>query len=204
MSKEELTLPATGERHQRKGKEGLEEAKLWLESTTRFFVPFTSWGKAGTLQYVEVPQYGRNPESFDLFGQHLEEDLTPRAEFFAEVKRYASASDQRQQYREFLTRCYSATLAWVKIGAPRTPEFMWITWHPFGTISEYRQLTEAAAITEACEKLPQRVKPEDFDPALAEDISGRLWLLIASPRLDDMRMSKEFLGLIRAHSTEEG
>lgn len=197
-------MPATGERHQRKGKEGLEEAKLWLESTTRFVVPFTAWGKAATLQYVEVPQYGRDPESFDLFGQHLEEDLTPRAEFYAEVKRYRSASDQRQQYREFLTRCYSATIAWQKMGAPRTPEFLWITWHPFGTISEYGTLTEVAALKDACDKLPERVKSEDYDANIAQELAQRLWLLIVSPRLDEMRMSKEFLGLIRAHATEEG
>lgn len=42
-------MSATGERHQQKGKEGLERAKLWLESTTRFEVPFTSCGKAATL-----------------------------------------------------------------------------------------------------------------------------------------------------------
>jgi hypothetical protein len=57
---------------------------------------------------------------------------------------------------------------------------------------------------EACEKLPERVAPQDFDPTLAEDLATRLWLLIASPRLDDMRMSKEFLGLVRAYATEEG
>jgi hypothetical protein len=167
-------------------------------------VPFTSWGKAGTLQYVEVPQWGRTKESFDLFGQHLEEDLEPRAEFYAEVKRYSAASDQRQQYREFLTRCYSATIAWDRAGTPKTPEFLWITWHPFGTITEYSTLTQVEAIKDACDKLPGRVKPEDYDAAVAGDLARRLWLLIVSSRLDDMRMSKEFLGLIRAHATEEG
>ena len=37
---------------------------------------------------------------------------------------------------------------------------------------------------------------------VAEELASRLWLLIASPRLDDMVMSKEHLGLIRAHVTE--
>jgi hypothetical protein len=167
-------------------------------------VPFTSWGKAGTLQYVEVPQWGRTKESFDLFGLHLEENLETRAEFYAEVKRYNSAGSQMQQYREFLTRCYSAMLAWERAGTPKTPEFLWITWHPFGATDKYSQLTDVSAIKDACAKLPERVKPEDYDATLAQELADRLWLLLASPRLEDMRMSKEFLGVIRAHATEEG
>lgn len=196
-------MSATGERHQKKGKEGLERAKLWLESTTRFEVPFTSWGKAATLQYVEVPQHGRPSESFDMTGQHLEEDRTPRAMFYAEVKNYDTAGHQRAEYRKFLTRCYSATLAWNATGSPKSPEFFWITWHPFGTITEYPDLTRVTAIEDACQQMPQRVAPADYDPAIAEDLSKRLWLLILSPRLQEIQMSTKFLGWIDAKTREE-
>src|SRR5688500_19045714 len=71
-------VEAAGERHQRTGREGLELAKLWLESTTRFDVPWTSWGKGATLEYVTVPQIHGSAESFDLAGNHLEEDMSAR------------------------------------------------------------------------------------------------------------------------------
>lgn len=197
-------MPSTGEQQHRKGKEGLEEAKLWLESTTRFVVPFTSWGKASTLQYVEVPQWERNKESFDLFGQHLEENLETRGEFYAEVKRYSTAGTQMAQYCEFLTRCYSAMLAWEKIGTPKTPLFLWITWHPFGATDKYSQLTTETMVKEACDKLPERVKSEDYDTARATLLAEQLRLLIVPHKLEDMRMSKDFLGVIRDYATKEG
>ncbi|MEA2376602.1 MAG: hypothetical protein QOD13_509 [Thermoleophilaceae bacterium] len=193
-----------GEQQHRVGKEGLEEAKLWLESTTRFEVNWTSWGKGGTVQYVQVPQINGKSESFDLAGTHYEPDLTARAGFYAEVKRYSAQGKQREHYRDYLTRCYSATVAWERAGTPMTPEFIWITWHPFGATDDYPKLTTAEMIKEACEALPERVPPEDYDEAVSADLATRLWFLLASPRLEEMRMSQDFLGLVRNHATSEG
>jgi hypothetical protein len=164
-------------------------------------VPWTSWGKASTLQYAQVPQIVGNAESFDRAGQHLEPDMTPRSEFFAEVKRYNAQHDQREQYRRYLTRCYSATLAWAEAGTPRTPEFIWITWHPFGATDDYLKLTTAEMIEDACKRLPERVPEDRYDGAVAADLADRLWFLLASPRLEEMMMSKDFLGVIRRHVT---
>jgi hypothetical protein len=197
-------MEAAGERHQRRGKEGLEEAKLWLESTTRFEVPWTSWGKAGTLQYVQVPQINGQAESFDLRGMHLEQDMAARAEFYAEVKRYSGQHDQPAHYWKYLTRCYSATVAWQRAGTPQTPEFIWITWHPFGATDNYLKLTKPEMIKEACERHPERVPIEDYDDSTAEDLADRLWFLLASPRLGDMMMSKDYLGLIRQRAAAAG
>lgn len=95
-------------------------------------------------------------------------------------------------------------LAWESVGTPKTPMFLWITWHPFGATDKYSDLTKESMVMEACEKLPERVKPDDYDPGIAAKLAEQLRLLIVPHKLEDMRMSKEFLGVIRAYATEEG
>ena len=60
-------VPA-GEQQHRAGLEGLQEAKLWLESTTRFDVHWTAWGQGANVPYVTVTQINGKPESFERDG----------------------------------------------------------------------------------------------------------------------------------------
>jgi hypothetical protein len=192
---------AAGERQQYVGLEGAQAAKLWLESTTRFRAPFIAWGPAQMLDHLVVPQVHRTPRGFDLRGEHFDEVMQTKAEFFAEVKNYSAQHDQRTMYRDFLVTAYSACRYWQVGGEPKRPEFLWITWHPFGATDDFPKLTTVEWIKDACERDDEFDMAEHWDDDLGADLAKRIWLLIVPARMPEMRMSRSFLGLLQQHVT---
>jgi hypothetical protein len=191
---------AVGERHHETGREGAYKAKLWLESTTRFTVP---WNAYDTAEYVTAPQLDGTNAGFDLAGEILEEDGTPRTRFLAEVKHYKSEGGQTAAYKSYLATCYSATARLIELGQP-VPDFMWITWHPFGSTRNYLRLWSPEYIHESCEEHKPKLGSYPFDAAVAARLSERLWFLLASPKLDQMVMSRTNLGYVKMLLTRGG
>src|SRR4051794_16750903 len=95
-----------GERHHQAGREGVLGVKRWLESTTRFQVP---WDVYGSWQQTTVKLLSGEAVSFDIAGHLLDEDGHAGVRFYGEVKNYTSASGQQPAYEEYLAVCYSAT-----------------------------------------------------------------------------------------------
>lgn len=182
-----------GERQHEAGRQGVFAVKRWLESTTRFNVP---WDVYGAWQQTSVPLLGGSARSYDLAGQLVAEDGTVGAPFYAEVKNYRSASGQYPLYQEFVAVSYSAMCQAMTPGLDPETEFMWVTWHPFSQ-GKFLQLHEVEEIEAACEKFPLLLGGNAFRHDVAETLSKRLWVLVVNRRQADMEMSRRFLGEVR-------
>lgn len=178
-------------------------AKEWLESTTRFDVPWVGWDDPSN-QFVQVPQIDGSPKRLDIAGWHYDDKMNGQAEFFGEVKNYKSEGKLVSQYESFLVTCYSAMHTWRGINDERPREFLFITWHPFGPVSNYTKLTTVDWIKRSVDANPLRVPPDKWDGNLAAALAARLWLLIPSRQLPKMQMSRDHLGVVKNHVTRKG
>jgi hypothetical protein len=93
-----------GERQHEAGREGVRQVKRWLESTTRFHVP---WDVYGSPNQTTVTLLGGAAKAFDIAGHLIGEDAYAGPPFYGEVKNYRSVSNQPSLYQEYLAVSYS-------------------------------------------------------------------------------------------------
>jgi hypothetical protein len=186
-----------GERQHEAGREGVRQVKRWLESTTRFHVP---WDVYGSPNQTTVTLRGGAAKAFDIAGHLIGEDADAGPPFYGEVKNYRSVSNQASLYQEYLAVSYSAARQATSAEHDPAIEFMWVTWHPFSQ-SKFLALCEPDEIAAACAAYPDHLGGEEFDRRFAETVASRLWLLIVNPRQTEMTMSRAFLGEFRRVST---
>jgi len=126
------SMPLTGEQIQLLGEQGSHRAKRWLESTCRAEVKWNNPSiGVSRLQYRKA---GADPDSeaqgdffsFDLGGTLLGGESEGEL-FFAESKKYESASDQGTHYRKFIAQCYRVETEYGQF----CDHYLWITWAPF-------------------------------------------------------------------------
>ncbi len=77
---------------------------------------------------------------------------------------------------------------------------MWVTGHPF-SLNRWSNLRSASEVQAACAKHPEYLGDEAFSKEHAELLAKRLWLLLLPARLEEMTMSRAFLGSIRERTT---
>jgi hypothetical protein len=173
-----------GEDHPRKGEDGLQRAKHWLESSTRVKQAWTaSEVPCGRFCHFEWPcaTGPAKPFSFDLGGNFRGGALENKS-FLAEIKKYKAEQDLPEEYRKFAAKCY------VALGHDPVlcDNFLWISWAPF----QAQRWDEHATTDSVCEALKHKDNRKrlfdvdtaeeaalKLDKALAADVARRIWLI---------------------------
>lgn len=186
-----------GEQQHEAGRDGVRRVKRWLESTTRFSVP---WDVYGSPNQTTVKLLSGEAKGYDIAGHLIGEEGASGPPFYGEVKHYHSVSDQPTLYHEYLARSYSAARQATSKDHDPELEFMWVTWHPFSQ-GKFLELCGVDEIEEACGIHAEYLGGEEFDSGFAAILARRLWLLIVNPRQEEMTMSRTFLGEVRRFST---
>ena len=183
---------ATGEAIHAIGVDGADRAKRWLEGTTRVLHVWVNPEDANklTFSWATGGQF-----SFDLGGTLQGGELNNK-NFYAEVKRYASAGNQGTEYRNYLAKCYLA----LQQRPEMCDHFMWITWAPF-SIKKWPTLMSANYIAESV-TLPllraRTLGDEGAVPDLAHcgAVADRLWLIVLSDKQEILRLTEAERGEI--------
>jgi len=186
-----------GERQHEAGREGVQQVKRWLESTTRFHVP---WDVYGSPNQTTITLLNGAAKAYDIAGHLFGEDVEAGPPFYAEIKNYRSVSNQPSLYQEYLAVSYSGARQAKSAEHDPAVEFMWVTWHPFSQ-GKFLRLCAPDEIAAACVSYPDYLGGEEFDRRFAETLATRLWLLIVNPRQAEMSMSRALLGEVRRLST---
>ena len=183
-----------GEEAQERGRDGVQRAKRWLERTGRVDVYWTVYENP-TMLAVPIP--GGQSRSFDMGGVILGGDLKG-SQFFAEVKRHASANNQAKMYGDYLANCYCMLLQ----DQTKLYEFMWITWHPF-SIRKWTRLCEWDEVRDAIRERQNEwlSSASTVDDNLCRLVADRLWLIVLSDKQEQLGMSEEMLGEVRKAAT---
>jgi hypothetical protein len=190
-------MPAA-ETVQKKGMDGVDLAKRWLESTTWIELPFDVYNNAPvcTLRRLDG-----KVKRYDLFGSIHHDRPIP---LYVEVKDYDSAGGkQAEEYWEFLANAYSITAQDLKDGEDARREFMWITRHPFSS-TDWSELTSAERIKKALEKQPAALNGDAVDADLLAKVSERLWLLVLHKRQEGLMLTAEELSLVESKLNRKG
>lgn len=196
----------SGEEIQEKGREGARRAKEWLDATTRADVRWINPDPVAVPKLTFPWADGTEPYSFDLGGLLLGGDKANQ-EFLAEVKNYADASDQGTLYSEYLAKCYRA----YETRPDRCDNFIWVTWAPFRATTWSTLCDKDEIYTAVIKHRKKALNLEKEDEAKAmldsksaeiDAVAERLWLLVLSEKQEKhLVLSKEHLGVVRAHMT---
>lgn len=132
-----------GEEPHDTGWNGVEYVSTWLQATLRVE---TTWKTTdhvlGDLLEFEWTHGGRT-FSYDLGGKFQGSDVDGQG-FAAEVKNYSGLSDLSKHYRDFLAKCYVATLR----DPRRFSHYLWVSWIPLPP-SSWREYRTAEKVREA-------------------------------------------------------
>lgn len=178
-----------GEDAQDKGRQGLDDARRWLDLSTRVR---ETWAydehPLAELVHFDWP-YSSGQErtfSFDLGGTFRGDRLDGQA-FLAEIKNYKNEGDLPTHFRNFLAKCYVALGSKPK----RCDHFLWISWAPFQARSWDKHATtdnvRHAVLNEANRRRVLGVDNEadaaaKLDVELAAKVASRAWLITLSDR----------------------
>lgn len=191
--------PAKGEVLHEAGRDGARRAKRWLESTSRVDACWMNPDKGAVDKLTCAWPVGGQSFSFDLGGRLRYGDFDGQL-FYAEVKKYSTASGLGSHYSDFLAKCYVFYLA----NPAFADNFVWLSWTPHG-ISRWSSLTSASEVRKAVIANAARIFPAETEPESAIDmdvcqtVSERLWLLIVSDKQEALVPAVEHLNLIHAH-----
>ncbi|MEU5669803.1 hypothetical protein ABZ749_05405 [Micromonospora sp. NPDC047753] len=195
-----------GEAMHKKGADGAQRAKRWLDATTRTRASWTNEDEvAGGRLEFNWPHAGQEPYSFDvggfLYGQPFDNHS-----FMAEVKNY-SGDNLGNDYDDFLAKCY---LTW-RDNTRWANQFMFLTWHPF-RIKTWTQLRDPDAIIKGCVANRRRLFGVDdevearahVDNSLIDELKNRLWLVVLSEKQEQLLISDQDRALIVSSRIEKG
>lgn len=169
-----------------RGRDGLREAKRWLDMSTRVQRSWTHSDRGMSELLVFKWPHASTSFSFDLGGTFRGEDLDNQS-FVAEVKNYASESDLPQHYRDFLAKCYVAYRA----HPDRCDHFLWLSWSPFQAqkwhVHTSIETVKAAILhKDNTGRVLGAKEPSEaealLDTAALAAVSERIWLLTLAKR----------------------
>jgi hypothetical protein len=183
-------MPA--EATQEQGRKGVETIKRWLEATT--FIEL-QWNVYENWQYCSLVLLDGSVKRWDLAGAFLSK---PRQKTYVENKDYGSAGDQANQFQEFLANCYSATARAIKDIGDIEAEFIWVTTHPFGPMSQWSQLATRESVLAALDKHPSVLGDEAVDIDLAAVVAERIWVLVFNKKQEKLSLEREELDKVLA------
>ena len=196
-----------GEESQDVGRDGLLEAKRWLNMTTRVASIWTHRDKPMSELLGFAWPHGGSSFSFDVGGQ-FRGDALDRQSFIAEVKNYKNEGDLPAHYRDFLAKAYVALLA----HPDRCDNFLWISWAPFKA-RKWDEHASTASVEAAVlhDANRQRVfGTTDLDEARAAinaeaavRVAERVWLLTLSHRQKDLVLTAKHYGEVIKMITAE-
>jgi hypothetical protein len=197
----------SGEQLHERGRDGAKRAKAWLDATTRADVRWVNPDSVAVPKLTFTWHSGAK-FSFDIGGLLLGGEKHDE-EFLAEVKNYASGSDQGRLYDEYLAKCYRAR----KTRPDRSDNFFWITWAPFRATTWQRQCSSeqlaAAIIIHRAKALGVDDETEAkaqlaTDQSFIDDLAARLWVIVLSDKQErHLMLTPEHLGVIRKYVTEK-
>lgn len=190
-----MSVVVPGEASQDTGRDGLNQAKRWLELSTRVHQSWTHRDAAlSELLGFKWP-HGDKTFSFDLGGQFRGGDLENQS-FLAEVKKYKNEGDLPTHFRDFVAKCYVALQSRPK----RCDHFLWLSWAPFQA-QKWDTHTSAERIANSLVHPANRTRVfgtdqeasarAAIDPTVLAGVSSRLWLVTLSDRQDQLVLTKD-------------
>ena len=193
-----------GEEMHAAGVEGVQNAKRWLDATTRADVHWIFPNEAARPRLSFKWADGRD-YAFDIGGLFRGGDLANRT-FLGEVKNYKTIGGQPEMYREYLAGCYRAR----QLNPSMADQFMWITWNPF-LVDSWAKLTTADEVRAAVIKYSKQtlgVDPEQAETHIpagtCEAVAESLWLLVLSSRHELLMLSLEDRKAVIAAQMDRG
>jgi hypothetical protein len=184
---------------QKKGMDGADLAKRWLESTTWIELPFDVYSNAPvcTLRRLDG-----KVKRYDLFGSIHTSPPTP---LYIESKGFDSVGGkQAKEFWEFLANAYSITAQDLKDGPDARREFWWVTRIPFSSTDWYA-LTTAERIKTALEQHhPEALNGESINADLLVTVSSRVEVFVVNKRQEDFMLTPEELALVESKLNRKG
>lgn len=196
------------EEEQEIGRQGAKRVQRLLEATTRFKLPYDAYQHK---ERVTLKMLTGHVETYDLNGDHLDEDGQAVTRVYVESKNLQGAGGQSAEFKRFLAQAYSATKA--QLDDTRTDpkyEFMWATTCPW--IGDgFRQVAIEDSVRAAVEgeiardeevliagkRLPKVVPAgHAIDEQVLRDVTKRIWVWVISDRHEDMSISRKVRGWI--------
>lgn len=176
---------------QETGREGVLEAKRWLESTTRVQLPFNAYEMTSQCS---LPLLGDAVKCYDLRGYFFD-DGRP---LLVEVKKYSSAGDQGPLFKRFLAEAYSTTAKhWQQVGDPKF-EFMWVTWHPFSQ-TDWSTILTPGYMTTALAANDDVLDKQAVNRTVLDAVSQRTWVLVLHDKQRELRPADNEIAKILTH-----
>lgn len=184
---------------QKKGMDGADLAKRWLESTTWMELPFDAYNNAPvcTLRRLDG-----KVKVYDLFGYIF---TSPPIPLYVESKGFDTpGGKQGKEFWEFLANAYSITAQDLKDGLDARREFWWITRHPFNS-TDWSSLTSAERIKTALkEHHPEALNGESINVDLLGTVSDRVELFVVNKRQENFMLTPEELALVESKLNRKG
>jgi hypothetical protein len=184
-----------GEESQETGRDGLKEAKRWLEMSTRVRHAWTHKDKP--MSELLAFRWPGSPGTFtfDLGGVFRGDGLHNQS-FLAEVKNYKKELDLPTHYRDFVAKCYVAFLS----NPDRCGHFLWLSWSPFQAQAWDRH-TSVDRLEKHLLHRENRLRVlgvEDADAAKAAidpqaivEVSRRIWLLTLCHQQEGLILTRD-------------
>lgn len=184
-----------GEDNQDTGRDGLLEAKRWLDRTTRVHESWTHRDKPlAELLEFSWP-HSKETFSFDLGGKFRGTGLHDQS-FLTEVKKYKNESNLPTHFRDYLAKCYVAFLSY----PARCDHFLWFAWSPFQAKS-WDTHTSPESVKKALLHSANRSRvfgtdkeaeaESQIDAEALVRVSERVWLLTFTDKQQDLVLTRE-------------
>jgi len=172
---------------QERGRRGAKLAQRWLESTTFLELPLNSYKNEAQCM---ITCLDGSQKAFDLTGYFYNEDHSPVS---VEVKNVTTESNLRTQFQEFLAVAYSST---ARLDENR--DFMWVSWHPFGPMSRWNDLTSPNEIQAAIQANSDLLGGAAIDLNVLAKVASKVWVLTYNERQQELAMDAEDLAKTHA------
>lgn len=96
----------------------------------------------------------------------------------------------------FLAQAYSATAKlWQELADPQY-HFFWVTWHPFGTVSNWSKLDSEEQIEAALSTHPALLHGQSINTEVLRAVASRIWLLVLHRKYRELTPSPGEIGRI--------
>ena len=197
------------EEEQEIGRVGAKRVQRLLEATLRFRLPYDAYQHK---ERVSLRMLTGHYETYDLNGDHLDEDAQEVTRVYVESKNLAGAGNQSWEFTRFLAQAYSATKSVIDDSSmdPKY-EFMWATTCPWKG-DGFRQVASWEAVKQAVEQEAARdetvlvagkkwpkVVPDGCvpDDDLVRTVAERIWVWVISDKQEKLSLSGKMRGWIR-------
>jgi hypothetical protein len=112
------------------------------------------------------------------------------------AKHYGAAGNQSAAFDLFLAQAYSATAKqWQELTDPKY-HFFWVTWHPFGTVTNWSKLESEEQIKAALTTHSSLLSGQAINPEVLRTVAGRIWLLVLHRKYKELTPAPGEIGRI--------